>query len=259
MRAILAFCLLSLVCTAQTPKAAAPPDHFLLSQVNATGSQRYSQGEIVAALQLKPGTQVSQKDLQDASQRLGNSGLFQLVKYQFGWRGNGVVATFDLSDATGFIPVGFENFVWFTPAELNAQIKSRLPLYSGMVPLAGDFKDQVQNALQQSLAARNLHGSVTAIPQGPLNGPVRTMLFSVEGNTVRIASCELTGADHATKTALDDLISTLRQSNYQASFVDTSVPSRLKISTTPSVTWQRNPSRRRLRSSPKLPTRLTST
>jgi len=118
IRAIVAFCLLSFVCVAQVPKATAPPDHFLLSQINATGSQRYSKADIVAALQLKTGTQVSQKDLQDASQRLGNSGLFQLVKYEFGWQGNGVVATFDLADATSFVPVGFENFVWFTPGEL---------------------------------------------------------------------------------------------------------------------------------------------
>jgi outer membrane protein insertion porin family len=217
----------SVACAAQTATSA-PPKHFLLSQIKVAGSQRYSPDQIAAALQLKIGTQVSQPDLEAASQRLGNSGLFQLVQYKFGWQGNGLMAEFDVADASSFVPVGFENFVWFTPPELDQQIKSKLPLYSGIVPLAGGFRDQLQDALQQIIAAHNLHGTVTVTPLGSLTGPIQGMLYSVDGNHVKITSCDFSGAEHADITLLTRLTAALQSSDYQKSFVDATTRTRLK-------------------------------
>lgn len=203
-------------------------DQFPLVQINVSGSQRYSTQAIIASLGLRTGQQTTQKELEEASQRLANSGLFSLVQFRFGWAGNGVVANFDLADNTKLVPIEFENLVWFSPKELTTVIKQKLPLFTGVVPLSGEFNQQLRAVLQAAVQDKNLQGNVVALPQGPLGGEIKSMLYKVEGNEIKVVSSEYPGADHADRIALFELTKYLSGMGYEKSLVNTYVQSRLK-------------------------------
>lgn len=200
---------------------------FPLEQINVNGSQRYSEKAIIAATGLRPGQQTSQAELEQVSAKLGNSGLFLLVQFRFGWGTKGVVATFNVTDSTRLVPIGFENMVWFSSNELASAIKEKLPLFTGVVPLAGDYKDRIANALQQFLNAHNVQGTVTAIPQGRA-GEIIAMFYHVEGHDIRTISCDFPGAEHGNQLALSELARYIMASKYEKSYVESALASRLE-------------------------------
>jgi outer membrane protein assembly factor BamA len=215
--------LLSLAAFAQKPDTR----RFPLERINVNGSHRYSEQAITAAMGLRPGQQTSQAELEQVSAKLGNSGLFQLVEFRFGWGTKGVVATFNVTDSTKLVPIGFENLVWFSRNELASMIKQKLPLFTGVVPLAGDYKDQIATALQQIVAEHKLNGTVVALPQGAA-GQIEAMLYRVEGNEIKVTECQFPGADHANKLELQELTKYIMGMKYDKSFVDSALQTRLK-------------------------------
>lgn len=207
---------------------AQPVEHrFPLVQINVSGSQRYSNQAIVAYLGLRTGQQVSQKELEAASQKLADSGLFSLVQFRFGMAGNGVVANFDLADNTKLVPIEFENLVWFSPNELTTTIKQKLPLFSGVVPLSGSFNEQIREALQAVIQSKGIQGTVTSLPMGRL-GDISSMLYKVEGNEIRVTDCEFAGAENGDRLELFELTKYLGKVKYEKSFVNAAIQSRLK-------------------------------
>jgi len=65
---------------------------------------------------------------------LTQSGVFGQVNYKF----DGESAEYTVADAEQFVPAVFENFVWFTDAELSSQVRSSVPLFTGVIPLTGN-------------------------------------------------------------------------------------------------------------------------
>jgi outer membrane protein assembly factor BamA len=201
--------------------------HFAIEQINVNGSRRYSPQAVIAALGLRVGQQASQAELEQVSAKLGSSGLFDVVEFRFGWGTNGVVATFNVVDGTKLVPIGFENLVWFSANELATDIKKKLPLFTGVVPLAGDYKDQIAKALQQILTEHKLSGTITTLPQGAA-GRIDAMLYRVDGNEIKVTSCEFPGAEHANELELSELAKYIMGMRYEKSFVDASLQTRLK-------------------------------
>ncbi len=217
------FLLLLLSCAA----LAQDTRHFPLEHVNVNGSQRYSEQAIISSMGLRPGQQCSEAQLQQVSAKLGNTGLFDAVEFRFGWGSKGVVATFNVKDSTRLVPIGFENFVWFSPNALAVAIKKKLPLFTGVVPLGGDYRDQIAKALEQILAEHKITGTVIAIPQGKPGNP-EIMLYRVDGHEVKVVGSEFPGADHANKLEIHELTSYIENMPYEKSQVDATLHSRLK-------------------------------
>ena len=176
---------------------------------------------------LRAGQQCSEAQLQQVSSKLGNTGLFASVEFRFGWGTNGVVATFNVKDSTNLVPIGFENFVWFSRNALATSIKKKLPLFTGVVPLGGDYRDQIAKALEQILGEHTIKGSVVVIPQGKPGHP-EMMLYRVEGHDIKVVDCEFPGADHANKLEMLELTRYIERMRYEKSQVDAALPSRLK-------------------------------
>ena len=61
-----------------------------------------------------------------------------------------------VKDAEQFVPAVFENFVWFTDAELTARIRSSVPLFTEVIPLNGNLTDQVCTAIGSLLKAKGV-------------------------------------------------------------------------------------------------------
>src|SRR5215467_14481416 len=87
---------------------------FKLNKVSSSGSKRFTEADIVAATGLKTGATITADDLKRAADRLAQSGAFSQVNYRF----SGDAAQFELVDAAQFLPVTFENFIWFSDADL---------------------------------------------------------------------------------------------------------------------------------------------
>ena len=129
--------LLVLVCL--LPALAGAADRFNLARVLVTGSQRYREDDLVRATGLIVNTQVTADDLQNAANRLGNSGAFSSVQFLFKTAigTKGVEADFQVADAEKYLPALFENFVWFSDQELQEAVHQAVPLYHGELPTSG--------------------------------------------------------------------------------------------------------------------------
>ena len=66
-----------------------------------------------------------------------------------------------------FVPVRFDNLVWFSDQELLDQLHAAVPLFQGQLPVAGELVDEVSNALQGLLIAHNVQGEANYLSVGP--------------------------------------------------------------------------------------------
>src|ERR1022692_733931 len=148
--------------SAQTPRKLAPkdlpPSAFKLISIKVTGTKRYKPEDVIAATGLQLHEAVSEDDFRKAVRTLGETGAFGDVLYSFQYSPEGTKLELQVQDAEKFVPVRFDNLVWFSDQELLEQIHGQVPLFQGQLPITGDLADQVSNALQALLIAHNVPG-----------------------------------------------------------------------------------------------------
>jgi outer membrane protein assembly factor BamA len=185
--AVLACLLLSL------PSARAQSSAtYNLAAIHFVGLQRYTAEQGIAASGLHIGSSVVLGDLQSAAQRLSQSGAFDSVSFQYSTRGNDLTAKFGVTETKDVLPCIFDNFVWFSDADLDRELRRRVPLYTGESPVRGDTVDQIRGALQDLLRANGIAGDVSELPYGPL-GKLVGLLFHVDGISQPIKSIAFSG------------------------------------------------------------------
>jgi outer membrane protein assembly factor BamA len=170
---------------------------YKLTAVKVKGSSRYTDKEILAASGLVLGQDAADGDFREAAQRLGNSGIFSNVAYSFSYSSAGIKLEFEVTDTdqSKFVPVIFENFVWFSDAELLTDLRRRVPLFKEGVPLSGRLLDQVAEALQALLGEKHLPGRVDFIrATGQESGGFKGIEYRVADVTLRIGDLEFPGA-----------------------------------------------------------------
>jgi len=208
----------------QSARAAHPKNTassvWKLAAIKVTGSQRYQPAEIVAACGLQIGQSVTEEDFQKASQRLGEIGAFDNVSYTFEYSGDEAKLTLQVHDAGHFVPVRFENFVWFTDADLRAKLHEQVPLFDGMLPLSGGLADQVSDALQVMLIESKVPGHADYVRAGPEGGAINAIVFSVTGPDIRIRNVEFAGASPSELPILNKLARRLQERPYSHSLVE---------------------------------------
>jgi len=96
-----------------------------LVSIKVTGSQRYPEEAVIAASGLQIGTPVTEDDFKKAARRLGDLGVFGDISYNYSYSSAGTKLVLQISDAEKFVPVRFEDFVWFSDEELRSRIKER--------------------------------------------------------------------------------------------------------------------------------------
>ncbi len=216
--------LFSSICIGQAqsgpqPGSSAAPPSYTLSKVSATGSKLFAETDIVKACGLKTGSKVTGDDLTQAGNRLAELGVFTTVSYRF----DGRVATYLVVDAEQLVPATFENFIWFSDAELVQRVHGAVPLFSGAVPQTGTLSDQVAAALDSILKDKNIQGHVVAAPV-PAAGPASAMQFRIEGVDVKIAEIDFPGAAPERMPFLQTAIKNI----LGASYLQSSTPAGIK-------------------------------
>ena len=183
---------------AQTPRKLSPkdlpPSAFKLISIKTTGTKRYKSEEIVAASGLQLGQTVSEDDFKKAARLLGETGAFGDVLYSFQCSADGTKLELQVQDAERFVPARFDNLVWFSDQELLDQLHAQVPLFQGQLPIVGDLADQVSNALQALLIARNLQGRADYLRAAHEDGPIEAFVFTVTGPQIHIRNIAFAGA-----------------------------------------------------------------
>jgi outer membrane protein insertion porin family len=197
-------------------KNAGPTPHRLLA-LKATGSTRYTDTEILGASGLQLGQDAAEGDFKEAAQRLGESGMFSGVVYSFTYSDGGSKLDLQLTDVdkSKLVPASFENFVWFTDAELLAALQQRVPLFKQLMPVTGRLPDEVTSALQALLSEKHYPGRVDFLREGKQDGgDLVGIVYRVEEVSIRIRKVEFPGASPEQAAFLTSAARTLAKAEY---------------------------------------------
>jgi outer membrane protein assembly factor BamA len=197
-------------------------DRYHLVRILVRGSQRYSEAELVRAIGLVPDSQVTVDDLKNAAGRIGNSGVFSSVQYLYKpvVGANAIEADFDVTDAPQFLPAKFDNFVWFSPEELDTELRKALPLYNGSLPMSGTMSDDLSAALARMLTARKLPSEVSYGLQAEIGKPPSAYLYKIENSNLKIVGFNFEGGGHVEPALLLKSVAPLKGGDYLYSNIE---------------------------------------
>lgn len=182
---------------AQKGGKAGPTATYKLIALNVTGTQQYTDKEILPAAGLQLGQQVGESDFKEAVRRLGDSGLFSNIGYTYSFSQSGMKLDLQLADIdpVQLVPAHFENFVWFTDEELQREMKARVPLFKQVLPLGGVMADRVEAALQALLDEKRIPARVDYLRESAQGGDkLIGFSFTAEAIQIRIKEMEFPGA-----------------------------------------------------------------
>lgn len=201
---------------AQTRKPAKPlsPSAFKLIEIKVTGNSRYSPEEIIGASGLQIGQTVHEEDFKKASQQLGETGAFTNMGYGFQFSPEGTKVDLQITENDKFVPARFDNFIWLSDQELLPQLHTRVPLFKGELPVAGNLPDQVSDALQALVIERKINGRADYLRSGPEDGPIEAIDYTIVGPKIRIENVEFAGAEADQKTRLQAASAGMRGQEY---------------------------------------------
>src|SRR6476469_5897323 len=203
--------------SAQARKPSQPASSSKLISINVTGSTRYTPEQIIAATGLQPGQNVSEEDFKSVTRHLGETGAFSDVAYTFQFGPEGMKLALQVTDNNPFVPVRFENFVWLSDQELFEKLRTRVPLFQGQLPVAGDLADELSEALQVLAIELKLRGRVDYLRAGPEDGPMEAFEFSVTGQPIIVRKIDFSGASPAELPELEAAARKLAGEDYTRS------------------------------------------
>jgi outer membrane protein assembly factor BamA len=160
-----------------------------VESVKFSGSNRFTEEDLGRAIGLARGTVVTRQDIQAAADRLTQLGWFSEVTYTFDSTPKGVQIQFTLHDAPCH-PVWFDNFPWFTDAEIAAAIRAAGLPYDGTAPEAGTALDAYREAIVGLLKANNIAGEVEGELVEAPESESMIERFRVTGGDVWVKSLE---------------------------------------------------------------------
>jgi len=205
-----------------------PASDRQLTTVKVTGSKHYSEADIIAASGLQIGTTVVEDDFKKAARRLGDIGVFTDIAYNYSYStSTGTKLTLQVTDADKFVPVRFEDFVWFSDEELLKRIRERAPMFNGQLPLSGNLPDRVSDVLQALLVENAIPGNVEYERTGKAGGPLDSIVYRVSEVVIQIRNVEFSGAGEAELPALKEAAKRVFDREYSRSVLNALVEHQL--------------------------------
>jgi outer membrane protein assembly factor BamA len=216
-RTLLALCLFvapHALAQTRTKTTGSRTEGHKLASMNIVGSDRYTPAEVMAAVGLRIGNVASEDDFNRATRDLASTGLFTDVAYTYSYDSAGTHVEMKLADNTRLVPTHFQNIVWFSDDKLQNELRARVPLFHGQVPLSGNLADQVSDAIQAMLLENKYPGHVDYTRAGPEGGPIDAVNFAVDNVTLRVQQLTLAGAQPTDLAALQPKLGKLENREY---------------------------------------------
>ena len=185
-----------------------------IAKLEITGNKLYSAQQIVSSSGLAVGQQFSRNALNDAVNRLGDTGAFEFARYNFHSDGGNVVVELVVKEAASFHKCAFENFVWFSDKDLQELLHRSLPLYNGSVPESGNLADAISAELERILKSKGITAAVTHTPFGALGNKNWVYVYSAEGVYENVVAVNFDGATTVDLAALQKEAAPLLKRNF---------------------------------------------
>lgn len=205
------------ITAAQQPQA----DKALkLAGLNVTGSRLYDTADALRLTALSVGQDLSPAALDSVAGRLGDTGLFTDIQYRYATTATTITVSLDLRDAPLTLPVVFDNFVWFSDAELQATVSQRLPHFAGLAPVEGNFPRFLTGILEDILNQKKIQARVEARPFLDLATHRQSLIVGVVGAAApRVCAVALSGTSGVSSSDLLAAGEPLVGSIYSKTFV----------------------------------------
>jgi outer membrane protein assembly factor BamA len=210
--------------------ASASFGQYTIKKIVFDGTTPYAAADLEAASGLKSGDHLTQNTLQQAAQRLIDTGAFGDLQVTLDGPIKAVNVVFKVkpADPERMLAVGFDNFIWWQPEQLSAEIHRRVPFFNGSLPEAGSLQQTVQDALQQMLTEKQVAAQLSAkIYDAAPGSPTRSIEYRVESPDIQLHSFKLEGvsADHSAEVA--KITSALAGSRYTEGLGRSSITNRV--------------------------------
>ncbi len=192
----------------------ASPALMELARIELVGAKRFSSADVARLSGLTIGKPVTINDLNDAAQRLANTGLFEKVTYRYTLAGRRATVIYELQELPWTIPVSFDNFVWFTNDQLVEALRRDLPTFDGTLPKSQEMPDLVIRSLQKLLETRKIPGRVEFAPEANLGGTLLQYIFAVKDPAPKLCRVQVTGTSVIPEKDLADAVRTGSGSDY---------------------------------------------
>ncbi len=169
---------------------------YTLKKIVFEGKTPYTQAALEAASGLKPGDKVNNDTLQQAAQRLSDTGAFGDLQTTFDGPATAMSIIFKITplDPSHQLTVTFDNIIWFTPEELDAGLRARVPLFASVLPESGNLQDAVQTALADMLKEKGITATLAHEVFEPTAWrPVRIVAYRVKTPAIILANVHLAG------------------------------------------------------------------
>ncbi|WP_433965692.1 POTRA domain-containing protein [Tunturiibacter gelidiferens] len=217
--ALLALCL-------SVPTLQLSAQTFKLPPITFTGAPAFSQADLLKVSGLQPGATATQADVQAAAQHLSDTGLFSDIRFES--NATGLVYDLKPMPPEHLLRASFTNFVWWSPTELTTALKARVPLYTGVVPTAGNLQDTIASALKAMVAEKGTTASIVAIPHSAQPGATPSSIaFKIESPAVRVQTITLIHASPAMQPRLDSVIKDQTNQPFDTTTTHTSITTAL--------------------------------
>ena len=199
----------------------AAQQNFKIAKIEFEGLKTISAEEMIATTGLKVGDTFSLPALDEAAQRLMDSGRFKNVGYRTRPNKNQITITFQVEEAkVTSSRVIFDNFIWFSDTELIGAVKRELPSFNGTAPDTGDTGDRIIKALQRFLHENHIEATVThMVSQDVPGSPIQEHVFTVNGVPMPICTLNFPGAKNIDQAKLREHSKSLRDTEYSRKFV----------------------------------------
>lgn len=188
-------CLALILFAGTLPVAA--EQSYKAAKIVFQNAEMYPQAQLEEIAQIHSGTTFTATDLGNAAQHLIDTGFFEDVGATLApGRLDAATVLFTTKPVPvgDMIHLGFENFVWLTPSEIQAALHKKAPLFSGYIPESSPLVNAFDVALTEALAAKGVTAKVTHETFEPtMLRPERVLEYRIMNPRIRVANVKLGG------------------------------------------------------------------
>ena len=194
---------------------------FKIAKIEFEGLTRTSADDLLASIELKVGQNFELAALDAAAQRLIDSGMFKNVAYSTRATGDQINITFRVVETKiGNSRVIFDNFIWFTDAELETAVVRDVPGFAGTAPDSGDTVERIRKSLQRFLLENKIEASVShMVSQDAPGSSVQEHVYSVTDVNMPICKLHFPGSTAVPESKLIERSRELLSADYSKKFV----------------------------------------
>lgn len=187
----------------------------LIGAIHSIGQKRFSELQVVAASGLQTGQAFDLKAIEAATQKLGQIGAFEEVRFKYRTDKGQMTVEFVVKEASKLHRCTYDNFVWASTKEIENFVMSEVPLFDGSAPEGGELPDEIGSSLEHFL---HQHGITNRVERTQfaksIGDPNWEYLYSVNGPVMKVQSVTFAGVKGIDEKLLDKEAKPLIGRNY---------------------------------------------